>query len=148
MPNFNPWIDRYENDQRITNTKTTTTTVEKRNKFENHLSYVRTECQRTIKSNSHQHPNFLQRYQKIIEMLGWTLDRYGIIIQRNKIQQWKEQNLVIIKRIVEELIEKKKSARSNIIQSELRDEVAMYRLEEATIDEVLSAIHEFVIVNR
>jgi hypothetical protein len=80
-----------------------------------------------------------------MEMLDWTLDRYGIIIQKNKIQQQQnEQDLVIINRIREELEEKKKIARNNLTQSELRDEVAMYRLEETTIEDVLGEIDEFV----
>jgi hypothetical protein len=138
-----PWINQYENDQQIT---TITTIAEKatNSKFENHLLSVKTECQKIIEFNSHQHPTFLERYQKIIEMIDWTLERYRIIIQRNKIQQQNEKDLVIINRIREELDEKRKIAIYKNKQSELRDEVAMYRLEETTIDYVLSEIREFV----
>ncbi len=143
MPNLDPWINQYENDQQIT---TITTIAEKatNSKFENHLLSVKTECQKIIEFNYHQHPTFLERYQKIIEMIDWTLERYRIIIQRNKIQQQNEKDLVIINRIREELDEKRKIAIYKNKQSELRDEVAMYRLEETTIDYVLSEIREFV----
>ena len=77
-------------------------------------------------------------------MIDWTLNRYSIVIQRNNIQQQHEQDLVIINRIREELDEKRKITRNNITQSELRDEVAMYRLEETTIEDVLGEIGEFV----
>ena len=63
----------------------------------------------------------------------------------NKIQQQeKEPDVVIINRIREELDEKRKITINKNKQSELRDEVALYRLEETTIDEVLSEIREFV----
>ena len=75
MPNRDPWINQYENDQGI-NTIATTTLEEEKNKFENYLLFVRTECQKTIERNSHQHPAFLEHYQKIIEMMDWwTFDR-------------------------------------------------------------------------
>jgi hypothetical protein len=99
------------------------------------LLSVKAECQRMIERNSHQHPTFLQRYQKIIEINDWTLERYRTIIQRNKIQQQpNEPNLIIIiiiiiNRIREELDEKRKIAIMKNNKSELKDEVAMYRLE-------------------
>jgi hypothetical protein len=78
-------------------------------------------------------------------LIDWTLTRYKTIIQRNKIQQQNEQDLIIIiNRIREELDQKRRVAINKNKQSELRDEVAMYRLEETTIDEVLSEIREFV----
>jgi hypothetical protein len=148
MPNLDPWISQYENEDQ----HHTITEQEKEgntSKFKTHLLSVRNECQRTIERNSLQHPIFLQRYQKIIEMIDWTLERYRTIIQRNKIQQQQnEQDPIIINRIREELDEKRKIAINKNKQSELRDEVAMYRLEETTIDYVLSAIHEFVMVDR
>ena len=137
MPNLDPWINQSEIDQ--------ITEEEGKSKFENYLLSYRDECQQTIERNSHQHPTFLERYQKIIEMIDWTLNRYRTVIQRNNIQQQQnEQDLVIINRISEELDEKRKITRNNIIQSELRDEVAMYRLEETTIEDVLGKIGEFV----
>jgi hypothetical protein len=77
-------------------------------------------------------------------LIDWTLTRYKTIIQRNKIQQQNEQDLIIIiNRIREELDQKRRVAINKNKQSELRDEVAMYRLEETTIDEVLPEIREF-----
>jgi len=81
---------------------------------------------------------------KDYRILDWTLERYRSISQRNKIQQQNEQDLVIINRIREELDEKRKIARNNLSQSELIDEVEMYRLEETTIEDVLNEIGEFV----
>jgi hypothetical protein len=121
-------------------------------KFENYLLSYRDECQKTIDRNSHQHPTYLERYQKIIEMIDWTLNRYRIVInKKDKIQiqqQQNEKDLVIINRIREELDKKRKIAINKIKQSELRDETAMYRLEETTIDNVLSEIYEFVYNSR
>ena len=73
------------------------------------------------------------------------MERYSTVIQRNKIQQQNEQDLIIIiiNRIREELDQKRRVAINKNKQSELRDEVAMYRLEETTIDEVLPEIREF-----
>jgi hypothetical protein len=143
MPNLDPWINHSENEQHYH----TITKQEGGNsiKFENHLLSYRTESQKIIEHNSHQHPTFLERYQKIIEMIDWTLERYRVVIHRNKIQQQQnESDLVIINRIREELDEKRKIAILKNRQSELRDEVAMYRLEETTIDYVLSEIRDFV----
>jgi hypothetical protein len=106
MPNLDLWTNQSENKNHHTITEQEDGSI---SKFENHLLSVRNECQRTIESNSHQHPTFLQRYQKIIEMINWTLKRYKTVIQRNKIQQQNEQDLIIINRIREELDQKKKS---------------------------------------
>ena len=76
MPNLDPWINQFENDQGITTIATTTTLEEEKNKFENYLLFVRTECQKAIEHNSHQNPTFLEHYQNIIEMIDWwTFDR-------------------------------------------------------------------------
>ena len=75
MPNLDPWINQFENDQGIT-AIATTTLEEEINKFENYLLFVRTECQKAIECNSHQNPTFLEHYQNIIEMIDWwTFDR-------------------------------------------------------------------------
>ena len=121
MPNLDPWIHQQSENNQIKE--------QGNSKFENYLLSYKVECQKTIERNSHLHPTFLERYQKIIELIDWTLERYRIVIQRNKIQQQNEQDLVIINKIK---------------QSELRDEIAMYRLEETTIDDVLCEIREFV----
>ena len=138
---LNPWINQnnsYKNEEHMMATNTIT------NKFENHMLSIKAEHQKRIRPNFH-HPTYNERHEKIIEMIDWTLERYRIIIQKNKIQQQQnEQDLGIINRIREELDEKRKIARNNITQSELRDEVAMYRLEETTIEDVLGEIGEFV----
>ena len=78
-------------------------------------------------------------------MIDWTLERYRVVIHRNKIQQQQnESDLVIINRIREERDEKRKIAILKNKQSELRDDVAIYRLEETIIDYVLSEILDFI----
>jgi hypothetical protein len=68
MPNLDAWISQLENDQGTTTIATTkTTTLEEKNKFENYLLFVRTECQKIIELNSHQCPTFLEYYKKIID---------------------------------------------------------------------------------
>jgi hypothetical protein len=142
MPNLDPWITQSDKVHQII------TDHEINSKFENYLLSYRSECQKTIERNSHQYPTFLERYQKIIEMIDWILERYDqIAIQENNIrqnQQNEQADLVVINKIIEELDEKKKIAKNKITQSELRDEVAMYRLEETTIEDVLGEIREFI----
>jgi hypothetical protein len=77
MPNLDPWLNRRKNNQ--LNNITTATTTEKKEKsnFEKHLLSGRNECQKIIEPNFHQHPTFLERYQKIIEMIDWTLEIYN-----------------------------------------------------------------------
>ena len=115
--------------------------------FEYYLLSYRAKCQNTIDRNSHAHPTFLELYQKRIEMIDWTLERYRAVIQNQK-QQNNENDFVIINEVIEELYEKKKIARNNITKSELRDEIAKYRLEELTIEDILSEISEFIYTNK
>ena len=77
MPNLDNRTNPFENDQGRTTISTATATLEEeKNKFENYLLFVRTECQKAIECNSHQHPTFLEHYQNIIEMIDWwTFDR-------------------------------------------------------------------------
>jgi hypothetical protein len=77
MPNLDPWINQYENKH-----NTLTEQEEGNSKFEKHLLFYRDQCQNIIERNSHRHSTFLERYQKIIEMIDWTLERYRIIIQK------------------------------------------------------------------
>jgi hypothetical protein len=75
MPKLHPWINQFENDQGIT-TIATTTLEEEKNKFENYLLFVRSECQKTIDLNSSQYLTNLEHYQNIIERIErWTFDR-------------------------------------------------------------------------
>ena len=66
MPNLDPWINQYENEHHHTITEQAEENI---SKFEKHLLSYRDECQKTIERNSHQHPTFLERYQKIIEII-------------------------------------------------------------------------------
>ncbi|HJT86186.1 MAG TPA: hypothetical protein VJ697_17030 [Nitrososphaeraceae archaeon] len=83
-------------------------------------------------------------------MLDWTLQRYRSIQQEEQAHQNNQQNelLIIINRINKELYEKKKIARNNLEKSELRDETDMCRLEERTIEDILSEIGDFMRNNK
>ena len=117
--------------------------------YENYLISYRTQNQNTIERNSKQHPTFLKTYQKRIEIVDWTLERYRSIQQQEgQFQQNDKYDLVMIKRIIEELYERKKITRNNITKSEIIDETAMYRLEERTIEDILSEIGEFIHNNK
>jgi hypothetical protein len=75
--------------------------------FENYLLSYRAKSQNTINRNSHAHPTFLESYQKIIEMIDWTLERYRAVIQHQNLQN-NENDSVIINEVIEHLNEKKK----------------------------------------
>lgn len=47
--------------------------------FENYLLMYRAKNQNTIDRNSGAHPTYLEVYQKRIELLDWTLERYRSI---------------------------------------------------------------------
>jgi len=66
MPNLDPWIKQYDENDRF---RAIEQEEEVNSKFENYLLFYRDECKKTIERNSHQHPTFLQRYQKIIEIM-------------------------------------------------------------------------------
>ena len=95
MPNLDPWVNQ-NNDYKDMTTKTII------NKFENHLLSIKAERQKMIHPNSH--PTYNERQQKIIEMIDWTLEKYKIAAN---IQKMNEQ--VIIDNIIEELDKKRKS---------------------------------------
>jgi hypothetical protein len=109
--------------------------------FENYLLSYRAQNQNTLDKNSHAHHAFLETYQKIIEMIDWTLKRYRSIQQD---QQNNENDLIIINSNREELYEKKKIARNNLELCDTRDEVDMYRLEETNIENILFETGEFI----
>ena len=48
------------------------------NKFENHLISIKAEHQKQIRPNLH-HPTYNERHEKIIELIDWTLKKYGTI---------------------------------------------------------------------
>ena len=67
MPNLDPWINKNNNKNDDTVTKTM-------NKFENHLLSIRDERQKMIHPNSH--PTYNERHEKIIELIDWSLEKY------------------------------------------------------------------------
>ena len=77
--------------------------------FENYLSKYRAQNQNTIDRNSGAHPTHLEIYQKRIEMLDWTLERYRFIQQQQEQSQTHENDFEIINRINGELYEKKEN---------------------------------------
>ena len=121
MPNLDPWIN--QNEEHIMVTKTIT-----KNKFENHLLSIKPERQKMIHPNSH--PTYNERHEKIIELIDWTLEKYGTVANINKNQYNGEQE--IIDNIIEELDKKRDIAINKKEKALLRDEVSIYRLEENT----------------
>ncbi len=93
MPNLDPWINKNNNKNEDTVTKTI-------NKFENHLLSIKTERQKMIHPNSH--PTYNERHQKIIEMIDWTMDKYTATINTQKMNEQ-----VITDNIIEELGKKR-----------------------------------------
>ena len=89
MPNLDPWVNQKED-------MTTKTII---NKFENHLLSIKIERQKMIHPNSH--PTYNERQQKIIEMIDWTLEKYTIAANMEKMNEQ-----VIIDNIIEELDKK------------------------------------------
>ena len=72
------------------------------NKFKNHLFAIRAEHEKSIQPNLH--PTYNERYQKIIELLVWTLERYRANIRKKNHQN----EAIIIDSIIEELDKKEK----------------------------------------
>jgi len=69
MLNLDPWIYQYddENDQ---------ITEEAYNTYENYLLSVRANLQIILEKDLlYQYPNYVENYQKIIEMIAWDLIR-------------------------------------------------------------------------
>ena len=118
MPNLDPWINQNE--------------VTKN--FENQLLSIIDERQKMIYPNCH--PTYNERHQKIIELIDWTLDKYRANIEKTHNEQ------IIIDDIIEELDKKRDIAIHKKKQALFKDDVSMYRLEEAIIDYVLFRIRE------
>jgi hypothetical protein len=104
------------------------------NKFENQLLSIIDERQKMIYPNCH--PIYNERHQKIIELIDWTLEKY-----RGRIKETHKEQ-VIIDDIIEELDKKRDRAIHKKKRAMLKDEVAIYRLEEDTIDYVLFRLRE------
>ena len=74
MLNLDPWIYPYddENDQ---------ITEEAYNTYENYLLSVRANLQIILEKDLlYQYPNYVENYQKILEMIAWALIRYRMIL--------------------------------------------------------------------
>ena len=111
------------------------------NKFENHLLSIKAEHQKRIRPNLH--PTYNERYEKIIELIDWTLEKNNEAAVTNikkKNQQNEEE--VIIDNIIEELDKKRDIAINKKNKALLKDEVSVYRLEENTLDYILFIIRE------
>jgi hypothetical protein len=150
MPNLDLWINQQNSNE------DTTTTI---SNFENCLLSIRDQYQK-IRLNS-DHPISNERYEKIIEMIDHTLEKYkeavtnenNIQQQQHQQQQHQQQNeyeeeekelLIIINDIFNELDKKRKIAiNKNDDKDLLRDQIESYRMEEITIDYILYIILEF-----
>ena len=89
------------------------------------------------------HPTYNELQQKIIDMIDWTLEKYkgaGTVTNIQNNQQTEEA--LIIDNIIEELDKKRGIAINKKKKALLRDEVAVYRLEENTLDYILFIIRE------
>ena len=140
MPTLDLWINQnsHNKDSIISN-------------FENCLLSIRDEYQK-IRLNS-DHPISNERYEKIIEMIDYTLEKYKEAINKeNNIQQQQQQNeyeeeekelLIIINNIFNGLDKKRKIAINKNDKDLLRDKVEMYRLEETTLNYILYILLEF-----
>jgi hypothetical protein len=149
MPNLDSWINQQNNNNEDTTTTTTTTTI---SNFENCLLSIRDQYQK-IRLNS-DHPISNERYEKIIEMIDHTLEKYKEAVNNeNNIQQQQQQQneyeeeekelLIIINNIFNELDKKRKIAINKNDKDLLRDQIESYRLKETTLDYILYIILEF-----
>ena len=123
MPNLDPWIN--QNEEHMVTT----------NNFENHLLSIRAERQEMIHPKSH--PTYNERQQKIIEMIDWTLEKYKISANTQKMNEQ-----LIIDNIIEELAKKREIAINKKQKTMLKDEVWKYGGKEDTIDYILFKLRE------
>jgi len=141
MPNLDLWI----NQQNSNNEDNTTTTI---SNFENYLLSIRDQYQKIRLNSDHLISN--ERYEKIIEMIDHTLEKYkeavnnknNIQQQQNEYEEEEKELLIIINNIFYELDKKRKIA-INKNDKDLRDQIESYRLEETTLDYILYIILEF-----
>src|ERR687898_2613952 len=142
MPNLDLWINQNNNNE------DTTTTI---SNFENCLLSIRDQYQK-IRLNL-DHPISNERYEKIIEIIDYTLKKYQEAVNKeNNIQQQYQQNeyeeeekelLTIINNIFNELDKKRKIAINKNDKDLLIDKIETCRLEETTLDYMLYIILEF-----
>jgi hypothetical protein len=141
MPNLDLWINQNSNNK-------DTTTI---SNFENCLLSIRVQYQK-IRLNL-DHPISNERYEKIIEMIDYTLEKYKEAVNKeNNIQHQQQHNeyeeeekelLTIINNIFNELDKKRKIAINKNDKDLLRDEIEIYRLEETTLNYILYVLLEF-----
>jgi hypothetical protein len=131
MPNLDPWVNQNNNNDYKDTGATKTIT----NNFENHLLSIRAERQNMIHPRSH--PTYNERQQKIIEMIDWTLEKYKVATDTQKMNEQ-----VIIDNIIEELDNKRKIAINKKKRDILKDEGLKYGEEEDVLDYILFLIHE------
>ena len=138
MPNLDLWINQNSNNK-------DTTTI---SNFENCLLSIRDQYQKIRLDLDH--PISKERYEKIIEIIDYTLKKYkeavnkenNIQHQQNEYEEEEKELLIIINNIVNELDKKRKIA-INKNDKDLRDEIETCRLEETTLDYMLYIILEF-----
>ena len=141
MPNLDLWINQQNN-----NNEDNTTTI---SNFGNCLLSIRDQYQK-IRLNS-DHPISNERYEKIIEMIDHTLEKYkeavnnenNIQQQQNEYEEEEKELLIIINNIFNELDKKRKIAINKNDKDLLRDQIESYRLKETTLDYILYIILEF-----
>jgi hypothetical protein len=141
MPNLDLWINQNSN-----NKDTTTTTI---SNFENCLLSIRDQYQKIRLDLDHPISN--ERYEKIIEIIDYTLKKYKEAVnkenniqqqQQNEYEEEEKELLIIINNILNELDKKRKIAISKN-DKDLRDRIETCRLEETTLDYMLYIILEF-----
>jgi len=92
VPNLDPCMNQENEEEFTTPTK-----------FENDLLSIKDERQEMIRPNCH--PTFNELYQKIIELIDWTLEKYKTAVNKKK-----RNKQVIIDNIIEELDKKRNVA--------------------------------------
>jgi|SRR5918994_899886 hypothetical protein len=143
MPNLDLWINQQNN-----NNEDTTTTI---SNFENCLLSIRDQYHKIRLNSDHLISN--ERYEKIIEIIDYTLEKYKEAVtnenniqqqQENEYEEEEEELLIIINNIFNELDKKRNiSINKNDDKDLLRDQIESNRLKETTLDYILYIILEF-----
>jgi len=145
MPNLDLWI----NQQNSNNEDIITITI---SNFENCLLSIRDQYQKIRLYSDHTISN--ERYEKIIEMIDHTLEKYKEAVnnennipqnqqQQNEYEEEEKELLIIINNIFNELDKKRKIAINKNDKDLLRDQIESYRMEEITLDYILYILLEF-----
>src|SRR5918996_5087110 len=129
MPNLDLWINQNSNNE-------DTATI---SNFENCLLSIRDQYQKIRLDLDHPISN--ERYEKIIEIIDYTLKKYKEAVnkenniqqhQQNEYEEEEKELLIIINNIVNELDKKRKIAINKNDKDLLRDKIETYRLKETT----------------